>query len=320
MIGHDVASGEGAGTAPPAAIALFGPTGIGKTSIGIVLAERLRERGEDPVAVSVDSMQVYRELPIITGAPTAAEQLQLEHRLVGSVSVADDYDVAKHASAAHREIDELRAQGRRPIVVGGTGLYLRAALTDLDLVPPPDPEVRERLAAELQQDGQDALYGRLSELDPELAATIAPGDSRRTLRALEGVEQGRSAGEREANRLWTTETRVPTEIFALVMDREKLYSRIEARVDEMIELGAEAEVRAAATLAARTARQALGFEQLLADAPLDQRVEKLKTQTRRYAKRQLTWLRKLPDAELVDVTDIDPAQAAETILARMATN
>lgn len=290
-------------------MAIFGPTGIGKTAVAIELAKLLRERGEDPVAVSVDSMQVYRELPIITGAPTAAEQMQLEHRLVGSVSVADSYDVATHAAAAHREIDELRAEGRRPIVVGGTGLYLRAALTELDLVPPPDPEVRERLATELQQDGQEAMYARLSELEPDLAAGIEAGDSRRTLRALEAVEQGISAADRpEENRLWTAETRVPTRLFALVMEREALYSRIESRIDEMIALGAESEVRGAEPLAGRTARQALGFDELLAgDA------ETLKTNTRRYAKRQLTWLRKLAGAVEIDITDLSPAAVARAI-------
>ncbi|MBI5311096.1 MAG: tRNA (adenosine(37)-N6)-dimethylallyltransferase MiaA [Actinobacteria bacterium] len=299
----------------PSVVAIFGPTGIGKTAVAIALAERLRARGEDPVAVSVDSMQVYRELPIVTGAPTALEQQRLEHRLVGSVSVADAYDVATHAAAAHREIDELRSQGRRPIVVGGTGLYLRAALTELDLVPPADPELRERLSAELQQDGQEALYARLSDIEPDLAATIAPTDSRRTLRALEGIEQGRSAADRTENRLWTADTRVPTELFALVMDRDALYAKIDARVDEMVALGAADEVRGAEPLAGRTARQALGFDELLAGD-----IDSLKTNTRRYAKRQLTWLRKLPGACLVEMTGSTAEQAADAILAEMGTN
>ena len=181
---------------------------------------------------------------------------------------------------------------------------MRAALAELDLAPPADPEVRERLATELQQDGQEALYARLTELEPDVAATIAAADSRRTLRALEGIEQGRSAAGRSENRLWTTDTRVPTEIFALVMQREALYARIETRIDEMIALGAEAEVRGAEPLAGRTARQALGFDELLAGD-----VDKLKTNTRRYAKRQLTWLRKLPDAQLLDVGELTPGRS-----------
>ncbi|MBI4898781.1 MAG: tRNA (adenosine(37)-N6)-dimethylallyltransferase MiaA [Actinobacteria bacterium] len=296
-------------------IAIFGPTGIGKTSVAIELAGLLRNRGEDPIAISVDSMQVYRELPIITGAPTALEQTRLEHRLVGSISVADSYDVATHAAACHVEIDGALSEGRRPLVVGGTGLYLRAALTDLDFVPPPDPSVRERLMTELAQDGLEQLYARLADEEPDVAATINSGDARRVVRALEAIEQGRSTADRERNRLWTGDVRRPTRLFALVVDREILYERIEARVDEMIELGAIYEVESAAQIAGRTAAQALGFDELLAGD-----IESLKMNTRRYAKRQLTWLRKLAGAELVDVTDLSAAETAARILAALDTD
>lgn len=297
-------------TAGPAVLAIFGPTAIGKTAIAIAVAEQLRPTGEDPVAVSVDSMQVYRELPILTGVASADERAALEHRLIGHVSVADKYDVAKHAEFAHKEIDVLLSEGRRPIVVGGTGLYLRAALTELDLLPPPNEGVRERLAAELDQDGPEALYARLEEAAPDVAATLNPNDVRRVVRALEALEQGESAATRDENRLWTQDTRVPTKLFALVMDREKLYERIERRVDAMVAAGAELEVRGAEPLAGRTARQALGFEELL-----EGDVEKMKTNTRRYAKRQLTWLRKLPGAVTIDVTDRDPDEVAAEIVA-----
>jgi tRNA dimethylallyltransferase len=289
-------------------IALFGPTGLGKTAIAIELAELLRTRGEDPVAVSVDSMQVYRELPILTGAANADERASLEHRLIGHVSVADSYDVAKHAKLAQREIDRLRAEGRRVIVVGGTGLYLRAALTDLDLLPPPSAGTRERLTAELAQDGQEALYARLEDAAPDLAATIDPNDPRRTIRALETLEQGEIATDRSENRLWTEDTRVRTQLFALVMDRELLYERIERRIDEMVENGAVQEVESAATIAGKTARQALGFNELL-----EGDVETMKTNTRRYAKRQLTWLRKLAGATEIDVTERTPTDVAAEI-------
>lgn len=279
-------------------IALFGPTGLGKTSIAIELAEILRQQGENPVAVSVDSMQVYRELPILTGAADAEERASLEHRLIGHVSVADSYDVAKHAQLAHAEIDQLRAEERRVIVVGGTGLYLRAALTVLDLMPPPAAGARERLTTELAQDGQEALYARLEDAAPDLAATIDPNDPRRTIRALETLEQGESAADRTENRLWTDDMRVPTQLFSLVMDREILYERIEQRVDRMVEGGAINEVESAAIIAGKTARQALGFNELL-----EGDVETMKIKTRRYAKRQLTWLRKLAGATEIDVTE-----------------
>lgn len=292
----------------PGVLALFGPTGIGKTAVAIELATILRERGEDPVAVSVDSMQVYRELPILTGAADHAEQSALEHRLVGHVSVADAYDVATHAKLAHAEIDALRAEGRRPIVVGGTGLYLRAALTELDLMPKPREGVRERLSVELDQDGLGALYERLVREAPDLAAEVDPSNARRVVRALETLEQGENPAQRDENRLWTEETRVPTQLFALVMDRARLYEKIEGRVDAMIAAGAESEVLGAQPLAGRTARQALGFEELL-----EGDVDQMKTNTRRYAKRQLTWLNKLPGATTIDVTDRSAADVAGEI-------
>lgn len=292
----------------PDVVAIFGPTGIGKTAVAIELAGSLRATGEDPVAVSVDSMQVYRELPILTGAADAAERAALEHRLIGNVSVADQYDVATHSKLAHAEIDSLRAEGRRPIVVGGTGLYLRAALTELDLLPKPAEGVRERLTVELDQDGLEALYERLEREAPDVAAEVDPHNARRVVRALETLEQGASSADRDENRLWTEETRVPTHLFALVMDREELYARIERRVDAIVAAGAADEVRGAEPLAGRTARQALGFEELL-----EGDVDQMKTNTRRYAKRQLTWLNKLAGATTIDVTDLDSEATAQLI-------
>jgi tRNA dimethylallyltransferase len=301
--------------AQPPVVAIFGPTGIGKTSIAIGLAELLRQDGEDPVAVSVDSMQVYSELPLLTGAATAREQSQLEHRLVGTTSVTESWDVATHADLAHAAIDELRGAGRRPIVVGGTGLYLRAALTELDLLPPAQPEVRARLENDLAMWGQAGLYGRLVATDPEVAGSIDPADSRRTLRALEAHEQGRSASDREVNRLWTDDVRVPTRLFALTMKRDLLYERIEQRVESMVAAGAEDEVEAAEELgASRTARQALGYRELLSGD-----VEAMKVNTRRYAKRQLTWLRKLAGADLLDVTNRTADEVAADIAGRLRT-
>ncbi|MGB0889056.1 MAG: tRNA (adenosine(37)-N6)-dimethylallyltransferase MiaA [Solirubrobacterales bacterium] len=293
----------------PSVIAIFGPTGIGKTEIAIRVAEMLRAEGEDPVAVSVDSMQVYRELPILTGVADAEQRSRLEHRLIGHVSVADNYDVATHAKLAHAEIDRLRSAGQRQIVVGGTGLYLRASLTELDLLPAPSPETRERLSIELEQDGQAVLYARLESMAPDVASTIDANDPRRTIRALEALEQGVSAAERSENRLWTEDVRVPTELFALVMDRDELYARVELRVDQMVAAGAEQEVRGADPLAGKTARQALGFQELLSGD-----VDRMKTNTRRYAKRQLTWLRKLAGAIEIDVTRRTADAAAAEIV------
>ncbi len=281
--------------------AIFGPTGVGKTEVAIALAERLRAQGEDPVAISADAMQVYDALPILSGAATPEQQTRLEHRLLGFVPANEPFSAGAYAEAAHVEIDNALAAGRRPIVVGGTGLYLRAALADLDLRPPV-PEGRARWQARLKEEGSAALHAELARRAPETAAGIAPADGKRLVRTLELLDAGEQppAGEQ----LWTTETRHPTLLAGLTMEREALAARIDARVDEMVAAGAAEEVRRAADASA-TARKALGFAELLAGD-----VEAMKTRTRRYAKRQLTWMRKLPDARLIDVTGRDPADVA----------
>jgi tRNA dimethylallyltransferase len=235
-------------------IALFGPTGVGKTSIAVALAERLRARGEEsPVAVSADALQVYAGLETLTGVASSADQAKLEHRLVSFLPLDATFSAGQYAKLAHAEIDGLLAAGRRPIVVGGTGLYLRAALIDLDFRPAPP----------------------------------------------EGPSQ-----------LWSEELRRPTMLFGLTMEREALYARIDGRVDSMLAAGAREEVRRAhAAGASATARKALGFEELLSGD-----VDAMKRRTRNYAKRQLTWMRKLAGVQPIDVTDRDPGDVAREIL------
>ncbi|HEU4599422.1 MAG TPA: isopentenyl transferase family protein [Solirubrobacterales bacterium] len=231
-------------------LALFGPTGVGKTGVAIELAELLRQRGEDPVAINCDALQVYAGLETLTGAATAAEQARLEHRLLSFVPITADFSIGDYMPLAHREIDEALAAGRRPIVVGGTGLYLRAALAELSLqkVPP----------------------------------------------------------ESEDSELWSPETRHPTTIFGLDMDRARLYARIDARVDAMIAAGAAEEARRADALGpGRTARKALGFDELLAGD-----VEAMKKRSRNYARRQLTWMRKIPNLDWVDRTGLTDTEVA----------
>jgi tRNA dimethylallyltransferase len=235
-------------------IALFGPTGVGKTSIAVTLAEQLIAGGEQsPVAVSADALQVYAGLEILTGVASPAERAALEHRLVSFVPLDATFSAGQYAKLAHAEIDGLLAADRRPIVVGGTGLYLRAALSDLDFKPPP------------------------------------PG----------GPSQ-----------LWSEDMRRPTLLAGLTMEREALYARIDARVDAMLAAGAREEVRRAhAAGASQTARKALGFEELLGGD-----VEAMKRHTRNYARRQLTWMRKLAGVQTIDVTDRDPGDVAREIL------
>ncbi len=270
-------------------IALFGPTGVGKTAVAVALAQLLRAKGEDPVAVSADALQVYAGLETLTGVASPAEQALLEHRLVSFLPVDATFSVGEYAQLAHAEIDGLLAAGRRPIVVGGTGLYLRAALTELSLRPPPPEGVREHWTAELEREGAPALHARLHERAPWAAAKIEPNDRQRLVRALELADLGELEPPEGPSQLWSTELRRPTLLAGLTMEREMLYAAIDARVEAMLAAGVREEVRRAhAVGASQTARKALGFDELLAGD-----VDGMKRRTRNYAKRQLTWMRKL---------------------------
>jgi tRNA dimethylallyltransferase len=296
----------------PEVIALFGPTGVGKTAVAIALAERLRSRGEEPVAVSADALQVYAGLEILTGAAGPGERSRLEHRLISFLPVDATFSAGQYAELAHSEIDDLLASGRRPIVVGGTGLYLRAALTEMTFRPPPAAGARERWQAELEVRGAPALHAHLAGLAPWAAAEIDPSDRQRIVRALELLDTGELEPIEGESELWTSTVRRPTLLVGLVMQRDRLYSQIDARVEEMVAAGAEAEVRRAnAAGASVTARKALGFNELLAGD-----IDAMKRRTRNYARRQLTWMRKLADVNVIDVTDKSPADVADVVLAR----
>jgi tRNA dimethylallyltransferase len=230
---------------------------VGKTGVAIELAEKLRERGEDPVAISCDALQVYEGLSVLTGVATAAEQEKLEHKLVGFVPITDAFNVGNYMPLAHAEIDAALEAGRQPIVVGGTGLYLRAALAELSLVKAPP--------------------------------------------------------EAEDSELWSPETRHPTKIFGLDMDREQLYARIDARTEAIVAAGARDEVvRAEEAGPSRTARKALGFDEVL-----DGHVELMQKRSRNYARRQLTWMRKIPNLHWVDRGGRDDADVAADVAAAL---
>jgi tRNA dimethylallyltransferase len=282
-------------------IAIFGPTAVGKTAVAIGLGRLLRERGEDPVAISADSMQVYAGLGTLTGAATAEEQAQLEHRLIGFVPVTQSFSVGEYMPLAHAEIDAALEAGRRPIVVGGTGLYLRAALTELDLRPPPDPEIRARLQARMDDEGPEALRDEVLRRAP--GAQIARGDRNRIVRYLELLERGEDP--MPGDRLWTDEMRRPTLLVGLVMERDELDRQIDARMEAIAAVAID-EVRAAdAAGASPTSRKAHGFEDLLRGD-----VEGMKLKARQYARRQMTWMRKLPGVHVIDVTGRKPAGIA----------
>ncbi|HLM32075.1 MAG TPA: tRNA (adenosine(37)-N6)-dimethylallyltransferase MiaA [Solirubrobacterales bacterium] len=287
-------------------LALFGPTAVGKTGVAIAVAERLRERGEDPVAINCDSIQVYRGLEVLSAAPDAEQQERLEHRLLSFVDPTEEFSAGRYAELAHAEIDSLLADGRRPIVVGGTGLYLRAALADLDLRPPVPDDVREAVEREIAERGSGALH---AELDPELAAGVDANDRKRIARLTELTRAGIDPA-RSSERLWTAELRHPTLLVGLSMARGQLGERIDARVDEMVASAAADEARRAAGAgASRTARAALGFEDLIEGNP-----RAMKRAHRQYARRQLTWMRRMEDVVVVDRTGRNDEDVAAEIV------
>jgi tRNA dimethylallyltransferase len=290
-------------------LAIFGPTGVGKTAIAIAVADRLRERGEDPVAVNCDSIQVYEGLGTLSGAATGSERARLEHRLLGFVPIDGEFSAGRFANLAHDEIDQLLADGRRPIVVGGTGLYLRAALADLDLRPAVAGELRAAVERELDERGPAALH---AELDPDIAATVHANDRKRIARLTElqraGIEPHRSSAG-----LWTERLRHPTLLAGLTIDREELARRVETRLEQMAETGAAEEARRAAEAgASRTARAAIGFDELLAGD-----LDALKRAHLAYARRQLTWMRRMPGVRLIDRTGLSDDEVSARIMGEL---
>jgi tRNA dimethylallyltransferase len=300
------------GTVAAVLLALFGPTAVGKTDVALAVARRLRDRGERPVAVSADALQVYRGLEVLTGVASPEEQRVLEHRLVSFLPVDARFSAGEYARLAHAEIDDLLAAGATPIVVGGTGLYLRAALADLDLKPAPPDELRHHWEEQMVARGPEALHQELARRAPWAAEKVDPRDRSRIIRQLELHDLGElePPGDERPSQLWTDDTRHPTRLVGLTTDRDALYDRIGRRVDAMVAAGAIDEVRRAhAAGASETARKALGFEELLAGD-----VEAMKRRTRNYAKRQLTWMRKLRGAELIDMTGTQPDEVAARIV------
>ncbi len=293
-------------------LAIFGPTAVGKTSVAIAVAQALRERGEDPVAISCDAFQLYRGLEILSGAPTAGERDRLEHRLVGISGIGEEWSAGRFAERAHAEIDAAMAAGRRPIVVGGAGLYLRAALAELDLRPPLPEDVRTDVERELALHGAPALHARLA---PELAEGVHPNDAKRVAR-LSGLQRMGIAPASGTDGLWASAPRRPTTLVGITVSREELRERVSARAQAILDAGAEDEVRRAeAAGASRTARKALGFEALLAGD-----TESLAGSHRAFARRQLTWMRRMEGVEALDRTALTDEAVAERVVALLDHN
>jgi tRNA dimethylallyltransferase len=285
-----------------AVLALFGPTASGKTLVAEALAERIPAE-----FVSADSMQVYRGLPILTAQP------QKPTRLVAIWGLDHDASVGEYQPLAHEAVDELLAAGKTPIVVGGTGLYFRAALADLDLPPAPEPGARERWESLYDTEGGQRAHELLTERDPEAAAAVHPNDRRRVVRALELAEAGASLRS-GPNRLWTEVTRRPTVVFGLDLPREELGRRIEERAREMFARGARAEAeRALEGDLSDTARYALGLAELADNLDDEVALEALIRRTSRYASYQRKWMRRIPGLVSLNA-DRPPGEVADELL------
>jgi tRNA dimethylallyltransferase len=269
-------------------IGIFGPTASGKSALAEGLAERL-----DGELISADAMQVYQGLPILTNQSPA--------RLVAIWPLSKDASVGEYAPLAHAAIDTAIEENRTPIVVGGTGLYFRAALAELSLPPRPAPGARERWAAAYDADPAVA-YAQLQAVDPRAAAAVHLNDRRRVVRALELAEAGASLAP-AADELWSAHTRVPTLVVGIDPGKEELDRRIAARTRAMFEAGVEDEVRQAlAQPVSQTARKTLGLDEV-ATLPRDEAIEAVAARTRRYAAYQRKWMRRIPGLVMVESAD-----------------
>ena len=304
-------------TSPPQAILIAGPTASGKSAAALALATRL-----GGTVINADSMQVYRELAVLTARPEPAEMAAVPHRLYGTVPAAEAYSVGRWLEDAAASIAEAKREGRVPILVGGTGLYFKALLEGLSPVPDIPSGTRVFWREQSESLGPEGLYRELQTRDPVMAARLRASDPQRVVRALEVIEAtGVSLAE------WQETAGAPVlhseAVLKLVVapEREPLYAAIDARFDRMIEEGAIDEVRALVALhldSGLPAMRAHGVRELAAylagTVTLEEAVAKAKTETRRYAKRQMTWLKRfMTDWEWVPDGDTAVKAATRTI-------
>jgi len=283
-------------------ICLLGPTAVGKTEIGIQLAQRLNAE-----IVSVDSRQIYRQMDIGTAKPTPEEQQAARHHLIDCVDISQPFSVADYQSLADAAIADIQNRGKQVLLVGGAGLYFRAVVDGLFEGPGADPSLRERLEQETAQHGVKILHERLRACDPVSAERIHPNNIVRVIRALEVYELTGIAMSEHQQQWHQENQRYSFIAFCLTMPRVLLYQRIEQRVDVMLANGLIAEVES--LLAAGYARdtvalRSFGYKELIAyldgNCTYLEAVDQLKQNTRRFAKRQLTWFRKDDRIEWID--------------------
>ncbi len=288
---------------------IAGPTAVGKTEASILLA---REQGAE--IVSADSMQIYRGMDIGTAKPTAEERRLVYHHLIDVADPAQPYSVGDYLRDARTAIGAILSSGGTPIVVGGTGLYIRALMRGLLHGPPADLDLREKLLRREAESGEGTLYADLVRLDPEAAVKIHPNDLRRTVRALEVFHlRDRKLSSLQQEHGFKERSHDFRLVF-LVRSRSELYPRIEERVDRMIADGLEQEVKMLMLKGYSgdlVSMQAIGYQHFIdyfnGRKGYDETVELLKRDTKRFAKRQFTWFRREPDAKWVDITGLENA-------------
>jgi len=289
-------------------IVIAGPTCVGKTEAAVLLAELIGTE-----IISADSMQVYRHMDIGTEKPTPAQRQRVRHHLIDIVEPSGGYSAGRFIEDAAPVIEKLLSEGKPPLVVGGTGLYIRAMTRGLFKGPSADRALRDELLRE-EAEAPGLLYARLMELDPEAAGKIMPSDLRRALRAIEVCLKGR----RKFSEMTTALTApLPYRFLkiGLLRQRPELYRMIEQRVDEMFRAGLVEEVRNVLTMnPSQTAMQAIGYKEIVGHLRgqygLDEAVRLIKRNTKRYAKRQFTWFKKEEGMHWVDMTGIRDAQEA----------
>lgn len=278
-------------------ISIMGPTASGKTAFSVLLAKRL-----DGEVVSADSMQIYRGMDIATAKPTKAEQQEVPHHLIGFLDPLEEFSVADYVKLAHQAIADIYNRGKFPLLVGGTGLYLNAVLDNLVFTEiETDSAIRAKLEQELAENGPNILFEELMRIDPETASRLHPNNRTRLVRALEVYRlTGIPMSEHQRRSRLAPSPYAAVRIGLGFRNRQTLYDRIDKRVDNMMEEGLLEEARDVLnSKSGKTARQAIGYKELLpyfmGEATLEDAVDKIKQETRHYAKRQLTWFRRSKD-------------------------
>jgi tRNA dimethylallyltransferase len=280
----------------PKVIVITGPTATGKTRLSIELCRRF-----DGEVISADSMQIYRRMDIGTAKPDEAEKMGIPHHMLDVAEPGEQYSVSKYVEAAAACVDDVLARGKIPVIAGGTGLYIDSLLSGRDFAPVEEHgDVRREISDKYDDVGGEEMLRRLGEFDPEAAGRIKPNDKKRIIRAFEvWLTSGKTITQHNAETRATPPRYDAAKIALSFKDRAELYDRINRRVDIMLERGLLDEVRQLLESGVPekcTAMQAIGYKELIpvvkGEAPLDAAVEKIKQESRRYAKRQLSWFRR----------------------------